>query len=99
LSDDRPQHLAWAPLSGHEHWSGPESLSPSLDNVKIQNNVHNKGFVFDGKTVVVSSMNWSGEGVLNNRDAGVIIENTQASQYHDKIFMDDWANHSDQSIT
>jgi phosphatidylserine/phosphatidylglycerophosphate/cardiolipin synthase-like enzyme len=70
----------------------------NLDNVKIQNNVHNKGFVFDGKTVVVSSMNWSGEGVLNNRDAGVIIENTQASQYYDKIFLDDWANHSDQSI-
>ena len=45
------------------------------DNVKIQSNVHNKGFVFDHKTVVVSSMNWSGEGVLSNRDAGVIIEN------------------------
>lgn len=70
----------------------------NLDNVRIQNNVHNKGFVFDHKVVVVSSMNWSGEGVLSNRDAGVIIENATAAQYYEKVFLDDWANHSAQSV-
>jgi phosphatidylserine/phosphatidylglycerophosphate/cardiolipin synthase-like enzyme len=69
-----------------------------LTHVKIQNNVHNKGFVFDHKIVVVSSMNWSGEGVLSNRDAGVIIENATAAQYYEKIFLDDWANHAQQKI-
>ena len=68
----------------------------NLDNVKIQNNVHNKGFVFDHKVVVVSSMNWSGEGVLSNRDAGVIIDNATAAQYYENIFLDDWAHHSAQ---
>jgi phosphatidylserine/phosphatidylglycerophosphate/cardiolipin synthase-like enzyme len=70
----------------------------NLDNVKIQNNVHNKGFVFDHKKVVVSSMNWSGEGVLSNRDAGVIVDNATAAEYYEKIFLDDWNNHAEQKM-
>jgi len=66
----------------------------NLDKVKIQSNVHNKGFVFDSKIVVISSMNWSGEGVLNNRDAGVVLENATAAAYYEKVFLDDWANHA-----
>jgi len=69
----------------------------NLDNVKIQNNVHNKGFIFDSKKVVVSSMNWSGQGVLSNRDAGVIIDNATAALYYEKIFLDDWDNHAGKS--
>jgi phosphatidylserine/phosphatidylglycerophosphate/cardiolipin synthase-like enzyme len=75
-----------------------QAAGVNLDNVKIQNNVHNKGFVFDNKKVVVSSMNWSGEGVLSNRDAGVIIENSTAAQYYTKIFLDDWNHHATQKM-
>ena len=73
-----------------------QAANINLDNVKIQNRVHNKGFVFDHKKVVVSSMNWSGQGVLENRDAGVLIDNATAAQYFEKIFLDDWNNHSQQ---
>ena len=73
------------------------NIAANLNNVKIQNNVHNKGFVFDHKTVVVSSMNWSGEGVLSNRDAGVIIENATAAAYYEKLFLDDWTTHAEQN--
>ena len=73
-----------------------QAANINLDNVKIQNRVHNKGFVFDHKKVVVSSMNWSGQGVLENRDAGVLIDNATAAQYFEKIFLDDWNNHSHQ---
>jgi hypothetical protein len=76
-----------------------QAAGVNLDNVKIQNNVHNKGFVFDPKIAVVSSMNWSGEGVLKNRDAGVIIDNATAAQYYEKVFLDDWANHAAQKST
>ncbi len=69
-----------------------------LHHVKIQNNVHNKGFVFDHEIVVISSMNWSGEGVMDNRDAGVIIDNANAAAYFEKIFLDDWNNHSKQEL-
>jgi phosphatidylserine/phosphatidylglycerophosphate/cardiolipin synthase-like enzyme len=71
----------------------------NLNNVKIQNHVHNKGFVFDHQKVVVSSMNWSGEGVLENRDAGVLIENAHAAQYFETIFLDDWAHHATRRMT
>lgn len=76
-----------------------QAAGVNLDNVRIQNNVHNKGFVFDHKVVVVSSMNWSGEGVLSNRDAGLIIENATAALYYEKVFLDDWAHHSVQKMT
>ncbi len=61
-----------------------------VDNVKIQRNVHNKGIIVDGKRVLVSSQNWSTDGTLYNRDAGVIIDNQAAAQYFQKIFMHDW---------
>jgi phosphatidylserine/phosphatidylglycerophosphate/cardiolipin synthase-like enzyme len=58
--------------------------------VKIQNNVHNKGIVVDGKRVLVSSQNWSGAGVLANRDAGVILDGVAAAAYFDTLFLHDW---------
>jgi phosphatidylserine/phosphatidylglycerophosphate/cardiolipin synthase-like enzyme len=75
-----------------------QAAGVNLDNVKIQNKVHNKGFVFDHKKVVVSSMNWSGQGVLDNRDAGVIIDNATAAKYYEEIFLDDWNNHAEQKV-
>lgn len=61
-----------------------------VDNVKIQPNVHNKGIIVDGKTVLVSSQNWSTDGTLYNRDAGVIIHDTTAAKYFQQIFLHDW---------
>jgi hypothetical protein len=61
-----------------------------VNNVKIQNNVHNKGIIVDQKRVLVSSQNWSTDGTLYNRDAGVIIDNETAAQYFQQVFMHDW---------
>jgi hypothetical protein len=61
-------------------------------NIWMQPNVHNKGFVIDSQTVVVSSQNFSPAGVRQNRDAGVIIENKEIAGYFEKIFLDDWKN-------
>jgi len=60
--------------------------------VRIQNGVHNKGFVVDHQRVVVSSQNWSGEGVLQNRDAALIIDNASVARYFEEIFLHDWDN-------
>ena len=59
-------------------------------NIRLQHNVHNKGFVVDSKTVVVSSQNFSPAGVENNRDAGLIIESPEIAQYFEPIFLADW---------
>lgn len=57
---------------------------------KVQSGIHNKGIVRDGEQVLVSSQNWSGDGFLRNRDAGLIIENREIAQYFAAIFDDDW---------
>jgi phosphatidylserine/phosphatidylglycerophosphate/cardiolipin synthase-like enzyme len=57
-----------------------------------QANIHNKGIVVDGERVLVSSANWSGDGVLRNRDAGLIISDTGVAGYYQGVFLDDW-NH------
>jgi phosphatidylserine/phosphatidylglycerophosphate/cardiolipin synthase-like enzyme len=58
--------------------------------MKLQPNVHNKGFVIDSQTVVVSSQNWSGAGIRQNRDAGLIIESPAIAQYFESVFNSDW---------
>jgi phosphatidylserine/phosphatidylglycerophosphate/cardiolipin synthase-like enzyme len=59
-------------------------------NIHTLPNVHNKGFVIDGKTVVVSSQNFSPAGISDNRDAGLILESEDIAQYFGPIFDADW---------
>jgi phosphatidylserine/phosphatidylglycerophosphate/cardiolipin synthase-like enzyme len=61
-------------------------------NIALQPNVHNKGFVIDSSVVVVSSQNFSPDGIQFNRDAGVIIESAPIAQYFENVFLSDWKN-------
>jgi phosphatidylserine/phosphatidylglycerophosphate/cardiolipin synthase-like enzyme len=70
-----------------------------MSKVRIQNGVHNKGFVVDSKVVALGSQNWSGDGVLRNRDASLIIYNPDAAQYFEKIFVHDWTTLAKQKLT
>ena len=67
--------------------------------VRIQNGVHNKGFVVDSKVVALGSQNWSGDGVLRNRDASLIIWHEDAAQYFDQIFSYDWDTFAKQKLS
>ncbi|MFM0130295.1 phospholipase D-like domain-containing protein [Paraburkholderia sediminicola] len=58
--------------------------------LRRQANVHNKGIVVDGNVVMVSSQNWSADGTLRNRDAGLIIHSADAAAYFEQIFLHDW---------
>lgn len=58
--------------------------------VRGQGRVHNKGIIVDGKRVLVSSQNWSGDGFLRNRDAGLIVDDEEIAGYYETIFLDDW---------
>jgi hypothetical protein len=57
---------------------------------RTQGNIHNKGIVVDGARVLVSSANWSGDGVVRNRDAGLIIHDEEIAGYYQRVFLDDW---------
>ena len=63
--------------------------------LRVQDRVHNKGIVVDSKTVLVSSQNWSSAGVLQNRDAGVIIAHPGIAQYFEANFLQDWEDRAD----
>jgi len=62
------------------------------DVLRIQNNVHNKGIIVDSKVAMVSSQNWSADGTLRNRDAGLIIWDADVARYFEAIFDHDWTN-------
>ena len=61
-----------------------------------QGNIHNKGIVVDSKVVLVSSANWSSDGILRNRDAGLIIHDRDVAGYYESVFIDDWNNRAGQ---
>lgn len=61
-----------------------------ISRIRVQPKVHNKGIVVDGRKVVVSSQNWSADGTLRNRDAGLIIDSADAAAYFEQIFLYDW---------
>ncbi len=63
--------------------------------LRIQERVHNKGIVVDSGTVLVSSQNWSADGTLRNRDAGVIIRHAGIARYFEQIFLQDWEKRAD----
>lgn len=67
-------------------------------NIRLQSNVHNKGFVVDSTQVVVSSQNFSPAGVEENRDAGVILDSPEIAGYFEKIFLADWEDRTKPSV-
>jgi len=77
-----------------EKW-GEKMKDEGIDltaNIRTLPNVHNKGFIIDGETVVVSSQNFSPAGIYENRDAGLILESKQIAQYFGPIFDADWGD-------
>jgi len=77
-------------------------MDQGIDNrvLRVQPHVHNKGMIVDHKSVVVSSQNWSADGTLRNRDAGLIIYDCpEAARYFEQIFLHDWAHLAAQSTT
>ncbi|HEU4965755.1 MAG TPA: lamin tail domain-containing protein [Bacilli bacterium] len=52
--------------------------------------IHNKGMIADGHKVLVSSINWSKNSPENNREAGVIVDNTEVAAYYQSLFWYDW---------
>ena len=53
---------------------------------------HNKLIVVDDEKVLISSQNWSDSAVSKNREAGLILEYSDAAKYYSSIFKSDWQN-------
>lgn len=51
---------------------------------------HNKMIIIDGKSVLISSQNWSDSAVAKNREAGVWLTHEGIAEYFSAIFETDW---------
>ena len=58
--------------------------------VKRLANTHTKGIIVDGRRVLIGSHNWSTDGVTQNRDASLILDDRQIGQYFLDVFETDW---------
>ena len=76
-----------------------QAVGIELSAVRIQTGVHNKGVVVDSSVVMLSSQNWSGDGVLHNRDAGLVVYDEEAAKYYEEIFIHDWKYLASQTAT
>jgi hypothetical protein len=80
----------------------PTTASKNVTELLLQNGVevrfsyslynHNKFLRSDGDTVSVSSINWSNGSVVDNREAGAIVKNTNIAAYLGDVFEYDWEN-------
>ena len=59
-------------------------------NLSLFTNVHNKGMIVDNTSVLISSINWNENSVLNNRESGMIIQNKDLAAYFAEVFWFDW---------
>ncbi len=46
--------------------------------------------IVDGEYVLISSINWNYNSPNNNREAGLIIQSTEAAKYYTAVFSYDW---------
>jgi phosphatidylserine/phosphatidylglycerophosphate/cardiolipin synthase-like enzyme len=51
---------------------------------------HNKAMIIDGRIVYISSINWSGTSIDNNREAGVIIQHEGVAAWYQQVYNYDW---------
>jgi V8-like Glu-specific endopeptidase len=51
---------------------------------------HTKGMIVDGHHVLIGSHNWSGGGVTLNRDASLLFDDKEITEYYADAFEIDW---------
>jgi hypothetical protein len=61
-----------------------------LDERSPITSLHNKGAVFDGRYVLVSSNNWVYASYARNRELALLLDSCEAAQYFAKAFDLDW---------
>jgi len=72
---------------GYLQGIGVDVVYMNLTSIRF---LHNKGIIIDSKIVVVTSVNWSDEGVRENREAGVVIVSKNVATFYESVFKYDW---------
>jgi hypothetical protein len=61
-----------------------------LNTIKVLPATHTKGVIIDSNVVMIGSHNWSGDGVVYNRDASLVFHDSDIAKYYQDIFLYDW---------
>jgi hypothetical protein len=69
-----------------------EHFGFNMDQFKRQPNTHTKGVIIDDCTLIIGSHNWSNQGVLENRDASLLISDRKVAGFYAQLFDHDWQN-------
>ncbi|MDH5644402.1 MAG: phospholipase D-like domain-containing protein [Candidatus Heimdallarchaeota archaeon] len=88
-TDIDPIWTYFASLGIPVRWMGSEATSTGGSFLSA---THNKLMVIDGETTIISSINFSENAFKNNREAGMIIQNLDISNYFLSFFDEDWAD-------
>jgi hypothetical protein len=52
--------------------------------------LHNKGVIVDGESVLISSINWGDNSILQNREMGLILHSTAITEIYEASWWEDW---------
>jgi phosphatidylserine/phosphatidylglycerophosphate/cardiolipin synthase-like enzyme len=74
-------------IAEKENLSNLQARTVYLHNLS---KIHNKGVIVDGNKTLISSINWGRSAVIENREAGVIVENRDVAEYFTSAFFYDW---------
>lgn len=62
-----------------------------LDFQTTRTGIHNKGAIADDVRVLISSVNWTQNSPLSNRELAVVVEHPAVAAYFGAVFDRDWA--------
>lgn len=83
-ADDNEDTVAW--IEGH----GRDNFEARLWGPGRGGVLHAKGFVIDGETVFLGSMNGNLNSVARNREVGLLVGSTEAAGFFSDVFDSDW---------
>ena len=52
--------------------------------------LHNKGMIVDSESVLIGSMNWGSNSLLQNREYGLLVNSSELAQYYIESWTSDW---------
>ncbi len=70
-------------------WEGDVEAILMSENETVTK-LHNKGVIIDGESVLVSSINWGDNAILQNREMGLVLHSAAIASVYEDSFWEDW---------
>ncbi len=86
----------------NNHWNrtlGADTTAVLMSSGDSITKLHNKGVIIDGKSVLISSINWGSNSALRNREMGIIIHQPPIASAYEFSFEQDWNRLDDSTDT